>query len=305
MSVIAAIQYALFKNPNSPVFGGTDAARCTAAIRLPNNPGWADKGWWAETWSQWSFANENANAIPGGSIQYLPGFNAVEIWGGDYAGAGANDNNGRASLRDNGNRLAPFSNLPRIREPQLYGTLMECRLRVPSTSTECLYFLGLARSHATTITLDGYERMFGVVATAGTNSWRAIVMRNNNPDDGITPAVITKDTSLGLTSGTFTNFVMEISGGGESARWRANTGPWTNNKIPIVATAAKAELHSRPGEGSVVWGVEVRETAAVPATPGYIRVTRMSVHAWRPGFVATRPVFRKNAVAGTTSTVED
>jgi hypothetical protein len=286
------------------VFGGTDAARCTAAIRLPNNPGWADKGWWAETWSEWSFANETANAIPGGSIQYIAGV-GFEVWGGDFLGVGANDNNGRSSIRDNGNRLAPFSNLPRIREPQLYGTLMECRLRVPSTSTECLYFLGLARGHATDISLVGYERMFGVVATAGTNSWRAIVMRNNNPGDGITPAVITKDTSLGLTSNVFTNFVLEISGGGESARWRASTGVWTNNKIPVVATASKAELHSRPGEGNVVWGVETRETAAVPATPGYIRVTRMSVHAWRPGFVATRPVFRKNAVSGTTGTIEE
>jgi hypothetical protein len=294
MSVIAAIQYALFKNPNSPVFGGTDAARCTAAIRLPNNHGWADKGWWAETWSDWSFASPTAAAIPGGSIQYIAG-TGFEVWGGDYTGGGGrNDVNGRSSIRDNGNRTAPFSNLPGIREPQLYGTLMECRVRVPSTSTECLYFLGLARGHATTITLDGYERIFGVVATAGTNSWRAVVMRNNSPSDGITPAVITKDTSLSLTASTFTNFVMEISGGGESARWRASTGAWTNNKIPVVATASKAELHSRPREGNVVWGAETRETAAVPATPGYMRVTRMSVHAWRPGFVATRPVFRKN-----------
>lgn len=305
MSVIAAIQYALFKNPNSPVFGGTDAARCTAAIRLPNQTSWSDKGWWSETWSDWPLANPTANTSPGGSIQYLAG-NGFELWGGDYGGVGPNANNGRSSIRDNGNHIAPFSNLPKIRETQLYGTLMEFRVRVPSTSTECLYFVGLARSHATPIDLSGYERMVGIVASAGTNSWRAIVMRNNSPGDGVTPAAITKDTSLGLTSSTFTNFVLEISGGAESARWRASTGAWTNNKIPIVATATKSELPSRAGnEGVVVWGPEVRETTAVPATPGYMRVTRLSVHAWRPGFVATRPVFRKNEVTGTTGTVEE
>jgi hypothetical protein len=156
-----------------------------------------------------------------------------------------------------------------------------------------MYFVGLSRSHATAITLDGPERMIGVFAAAGSASWRALTMRNPTPNDGVSGINILKDTSLGLTASTFTNFVIEISGGGESARWRASTGAWTNNKIPIVTTATKSELLSRRGEGPVFWGAEVRETLVSPVTSGFMRLTRLSIHAWRPGFVGTRPVFRK------------
>jgi hypothetical protein len=292
VSVIAAIQYALFKDPNSSVFGGTDAARCTAAIRLPNNGTWSNRGWWAEAWSDWPFANSTANANPGGSINYL-GTSSVELWGGDWQGVGSNQTNGRSTLRDNAHQIAPAGTLAGIRESQLFGTLIEARVRVPSTSTDCMYFLGLARSHATTSALEGPERLLGVVSIAGTSSWRAYSLRNLNPADGITPGVVLKDTSLGLTANVFTNFVIEISGGGESARWRAGTGAWTNTRIPVVTTATKSQILSRNGEGPVFWGTEVRETLATPVTPGYMRFTRLSIHAWRPGFVATKPQYRK------------
>ena len=292
MNVIAAIQYALFKHPNSPVFGGTAAARCTAAIRLPDNPGWANKGWWADSFSTQSFSDPAPNASPGGAIVYTPTV-GVDLYGGDPSLVESTESNGRASLRDNGNRQDPFTSVAGIREPQMYGILMESRVQVLSSVSDCLYFIGFGRTSATATNLDGIQRLCGFVSSGAANNWRAVVIRNTTPNDGITPAEKTKDTTLGLSPSVFQNFVLEVSGGGESARWRASTGTWTNNKVPVVATAIKSELHSRPGEGTVLWGAEVRETAVSFIAPAGFRLTRLSCHAWRPGFVGTAPEFRK------------
>lgn len=292
MNAIAAIQYALFKNPNSLVFGGTAAARCTAAIRLPDNPKWTNKGWFAEARSAQTLAASVPAKRPGGSIVYNPGVGAT-LYGGPSDLLTPSEEFGNASLRDNGNRIEPFENELRIREPQLYGTLMECRARAATAQTPCLYFIGFGSSLYGATDIASSQRMCGFVSTGTGNNWRAVVIRNVAPNDGLTPGVTTKDTTLGLAPGSFHNFVLEVSGGGHSARWRASSGAWTNSNIPIVATATKAELHSRPGEGPVAWGATVRETEQAPVTVAGLELTRLSVHAWRPGFVATVPSFRK------------
>ena len=280
------MQYALFKDPNSHVFGGTSAARCTAAIRLPNNPGWSNSGWWAESVSTQAFGDASPAASPGGALTYASG--SVELTGGATPTV-----HGRASLRDNGNKQSPFDNLDNFRNPQFYSTLMECRSRSGSGSPSCLYFVGFATSANTDASLSGVQRMCGFVCTGNASNWRAVVVRNAEPNDGISPGVKTVDVDLGFNPTGFQNFVLEVSGGGQSARWRSNAGAWTNNKIPIVASAVKSNLLSRQGEGPVLWGAETRETALVPAAPAAIAFSRLSIHAWRPGFVATRPVFRK------------
>jgi hypothetical protein len=284
VNAIAAIQYALFRHPNSPVFGGTAAARCTAAIRLPDNPALSKSGsWWADSVSSQTFAESTPQVSPGGAITYGSGV-GIDLYGNTIS-------NARSSLRDNGNREDPFTNLTTLREPQMYGTLMECRAQVASPSSEALYFIGFGATASTTSDLSGIQRMCGFVCSGAANNWRAVVKRNTTP--GSAPSTKTKDTTLGLLPSSFHNLVLEVSGGGESARWRASTGAWTNNKIPIVTTAPKSELLSRRGEGPVLWGAETRETAVSFAVPSTIRMTRLSMHAWRPGFVGTKPVFRK------------
>lgn len=294
MSCIAAIQYALFKDPNSNVFGNTNAAKCMAAIRLPDNSAtsWSDKGWWAESWSNWTGGNPSADASPGGSIDY--NFTSgVQLSGSTVA------QNARSALRDNGNHIFPWSNIA-TRQSQNHGILIECRIRVNSTATTGLVFVGMLRAHTTTSTLDGMERMLGIVSTSSTGNWRAISMRNFTPADGATPSDLKKDTSLGVASNVinFLNCVIEVSGEGKSARWRASTGSWTNNKIPIVTTATDAELPSRPGEGMMDFGVQVREFSDAGGIPPAVAtscvIRRFNIWAWRPGFVGTRPVFRYN-----------
>jgi hypothetical protein len=143
------------------------------------------------------------------------------------------------------------------------------------------------------------ERMLGVVSNSSVSNWRAISVRNFNPNDGITPADWKKDTSLGIASNVanFMNVVIEVSGEGKSARWRTSTGLWTNNKIPIATTATESEIMSRRNEGNVDFGVHVREwedDSIPPTVATTVIVSRLNVWAWRPGFVATRPVFRFN-----------
>jgi hypothetical protein len=290
VSVIAAIQYALFKDPNHPVFGNTDAAKCTAAIRLPDNSqnSWADKGWWAEAWSNWTGGQASASGSPGGSISY--------DFGGRVQLNGSTQDNGRSTLRDNGNHVNPFGNVS-LRQSQQFGILVETRLRVNSLLTSGMVFVGMMRPHETESTLDGIERMLGIVSGSATGNWRAISIRNYTPSDGITPAETMFDTSLGIASNVsnFMNCVVEVSGEGKSARWRTSTGAWTNNKIPVVHTATSSQILSRPNEGPVTFGVEVREWAGgSPTDPTSVVVSRLNIWAWRPGYVATRPVFRFN-----------
>lgn len=303
MSCLAALQYALFKDPNHRVFGNTDAAKCTAAIRLPDNSqaSWADKGWWAEAWSDWTGGSPTPDAAPGGNISYnFTG--GVQVEGSTVA------ENARASLRDNGNHQNPWANIV-SRQSQNYGILIETRIKVNSIATSGFVFVGMLRAHASGPDLAGMERMVGIVSTAAQDNWRAICMRNINPNDFITPADLKKDTSLGIISSqaNFLNCVIEVSGEGKSARWRTSTGLWTNNKIPIATTATAAELPSRRNEGVMDFGIQVREfeddaTPSAVATTAVVR--RLNIWAWRPGFVATRPVFRFNSDPGTTGSSE-
>jgi hypothetical protein len=291
VSCIAAIQYALFKDPNHNVFGYTDAAKCTAAIRLPDNGkySWVDKGWWAESWSNWSPGSPSADVSPGGEIAYNA-TGRVQLYGSTTA------ENARSALRDNGNHLFPFSNIS-SRQSQNYGILVEARVRLPDATPTGFVFVGMLRAHATDSTISGMERMLGFVNTAQASNWRAVSMRNFNPADGITPSDFRKDTSIGITGSVFCNMVLEVSGAGKSARWRASSGVWTNNKIPVITTATDADLPSRRGEGVMDFGVQIREwedDAIPPAVPMTATFSRLNIWAWRPGFVATRPVYRYN-----------
>lgn len=293
MSVVAAIQYALFRDPNHRVFGNTDAAKCTAAIRLPDNGRylWANQGWWAESWSNWTAGSPTADASPGGSIQYNVS-GAVQLSGSTIA------ENARSTLRDNGNHQAPFGNIS-LRQSQHYGILIETRIRVSSVGTSALVFVGMSRAHSTTASLVEMERMLGIISSTSTSNWRAVTKRNDIPSDGIASEAVLIDFPLGVASNQadFLNCVIEVSGEGKSARWRTSTGPWTNNKIPVTTTATSENLLSRRNEGPVDFGVQVREWEddfIAPTATTTAVVSRLNIWAWRPGYVATRPVYRYN-----------
>jgi hypothetical protein len=292
MSVLAAIQYALFKDPNHNVYGGTDAARNLAAIRLPDNPPWSNKGWWATAVSDCA-PGDVPDSSPGGGVTFFGG-DTIEISGTENGGA-TYEYNGRGHIRDNGQATNPFTNLLNIRESQLYSTLLEVRCRIYSGSTDAIYFIGLCKSNVGASTLAGWERIIGISNTVDTANWRATTMRNATPNNGTPPGSTLKSTSLGVTGTVFRNFVLEISGGGSSARWRASSGAWTNNKIPIVTTATSSELLSRRGEGPVSWGVEVRHTLTPPIQAATLRLSRLSIHCFRPGFIGTKPTYQYTA----------
>lgn len=295
MSCIAAIQYALANDPGSSVLGATDAAKNMAAFRLVDNK-WIDKEWFAETWSDWTGGSPTANATPGGSINYT----GISIQTAQMFGSTLQ--NGRAALRDNGNHQAPYSqafpglSLP-IKQSQLYGTLIQARVRVvsPTANTSC--FIGVGRTHVSvTSLLDGAERLTGFLADGAASNWRAVSLRNLNPNDGITPAVIKKDTDTGIGSGVFNSMQLDLSAGGKRANWRIQAGAFPTTPIPIVTTATADDLLSRPGEGSVVWGAEVRElsTGSDPLTASLLTLGRFRIWAFRPGYVGSKPSYRFN-----------
>lgn len=299
MTCLAAIQYMLSRDPGFKMLNHTKAAESIAAFRVLPDPLYANKGWFAESWSDWPFANASANASPGGSINYT-GANVVQLFGNTVE-------NARAELRDNGNHIAPFSNViidgtigtRPVRLAGWYGTLIQARLRAQTRTATSTFTLGISRSHLADFAYeDGCERFTGFLLEGATGNWRAVCIRSATPDSTSIPGVKTKDTDLGLDGSAFRTMQLEISSGCTSARFRIGNTPFpaSGTDIPLVTTAGPSELLSRQGEQNVGWAVTVRELSSLgtPSAASQLNVGNLKVLGFRPGYVGTVPVYRKN-----------